>query len=189
MDKNSLRKKYKELRANIDNKTIDDQSMAIANQLLQLPIWEKSFYHIFLPIDRQKEVNTEFILHILQGKDKHVIVSKSNFDDLSMEHFLLTDTTILQTNSWGIPEPVDAIPIPENKIQVVFIPLLAFDSTGNRVGYGKGFYDNFLSVCQPTTLKIGLSLFAAEPMIEGISPTDIPLDYCITPDMIYNFKK
>lgn len=189
MDKTSIRKKYKKLRADLNDHQVDDQSMQIANQLLQLAIWEKSFYHVFLPIEHKKEVNTEFILHILQGKDKNVVVSKSNFEDCSMEHFLLTDTTVLKMNSWGIPEPIDAIPIAENRIEVVFIPLLAFDKTGNRVGYGKGFYDMFLAKCSSTTLKIGLSLFSAEEAIKDISTSDIALDYCITPNKIYNFKK
>ena len=187
MTKTALRKKYKELRAQMDPESLDDRSMDIANQCLSIPIWERSFYHVFLPIHKQKEVNTEFILHILQGKDKNVVISKSNFEDLTMEHFLLTDTTALKVNSYGIPEPVDAIPIPVEKIEVVFVPLLAYDKSGNRVGYGKGFYDHFLSQCHSSTIKIGLSFFKAEDAIAYISPMDVSLDYCVTPDTVYEF--
>ena len=67
------------------------------------------------------------------------------------------------------------------------MPLLAFDSKGNRVGYGKGFYDTFLSECQPGTIKIGLSLFDAEPIIEDTSKLDVSLNYCVTPNRIYEF--
>ncbi|MDY8135226.1 5-formyltetrahydrofolate cyclo-ligase [Aquimarina sp. 2201CG5-10] len=189
MDKTSLRKKYKALRSELSLSAIEDLSMDIANQLLQLPIWEKSYYHLFLPIQKQKEINTEFVLHILQGKDKNVVVSKSDFENHSLEHFLLTDNTILKTNSWGIPEPIDGIPIPESKIEVVFIPLLAFDQAGNRVGYGKGFYDKFLAKCPSDTLKVGLSFFSAEETIDNILLTDIGLNYCVTPSEIYNFMK
>ncbi len=188
MNKTELRAKYKALRAVINDQEIDDLSMDIANQLLQLPIWEKTYYHIFLPILKHKEINTEFILHILQGKDKNVLVSKSNFENQTLEHFLLTDATVLQVNSWGIPEPVDGIPIPEHKIDVVFVPLLAFDQFGNRVGYGKGFYDKFLAKCNTETIKIGLSFFSAEEEIESILSTDICLDYCVTPLKTYRFK-
>ncbi|WP_062061304.1 5-formyltetrahydrofolate cyclo-ligase [Aquimarina longa] len=189
MNKTELRVKYKALRSQLSEEAIEELSMAIANQLLQLPIWEKSHYHIFLPIDRQKEINTELILNILLGKDKNVILSKSNFVDNTLDHFLLTDTTVIKINSWGIPEPVDGIPISENMIEVVFVPLLAFDQQGNRVGYGKGFYDKFLEKCNPETLKIGLSFFAAEKEIKNTIDTDIPLDLCITPLAIYNFNK
>lgn len=188
MNKKELRIKYKELRSQIEEDSIDDLSMDIANNLLKLPIWELSFYHVFLSIQKHKEINTEFILHILQGKDKNIIVSKSNFKDNTLEHILLTDSTILNLNSWGIPEPVDGISIPEDKIDIVFVPLLAFDCKGNRVGYGKGFYDKFLAKCNSKTLKIGLSLFTPEEEISEVLATDIPLDYCITPSEIYTFN-
>ncbi|MBW1295836.1 5-formyltetrahydrofolate cyclo-ligase [Aquimarina litoralis] len=188
MNKKELRIKYKELRSKLEVDQIDDLSLDISNNLLKLNIWEKSFYHIFLSIQKQKEINTEFILHILQGKDKNIIVSKSNFEDNSLEHILLTDNTVLKLNNWGIPEPVDGIPIPESKIDIVFIPLLAFDQEGNRVGYGKGFYDKFLSKCNPQVIKIGVSFFSAEEKIEEILSTDIRLDYCVTPLKIYDFN-
>ncbi len=105
-----------------------------------------------------------------------------------MTHLLLTDNTKLEVNRWGIPEPTDGIPIPESKIDVVFVPSLAFDDNGNRVGYGKGFYDKFLSQCNPETIKIGLSFFAPEKEIEGVMSTDIKLDYCVTPLKIYSFN-
>jgi len=71
---------------------------------------------------------------------------------------------------------------------VVFIPLLAFDTKGNRVGYGAGFYDNMLAKCKPNCIKVGLSFFDTEKnLIEGVFEGDIPLDYCVTPTQIYTF--
>jgi len=70
---------------------------------------------------------------------------------------------------------------------VVFIPLLAFDEEGHRVGYGKGFYDSFLAECKPETLKIGLSFFEAETKIEDVFDGDMALDYCVTPKQVYRF--
>ena len=57
------------------------------------------------------------------------------------------------------------------------------------VGYGKGFYDRFLKQCKKDVVKIGLSLFEAEEEIEDVFENDIPLDYCITPNKIYEFSK
>ena len=70
---------------------------------------------------------------------------------------------------------------------MVFVPLLAFDEKGNRVGYGKGFYDKFLANCKPETIKIGLSFFEAEDKIKEISENDMQLNYCVTPNKIYSF--
>ena len=187
MTKAELRRKYKALRNNLSLNDVDEQSILIANQLLKLPIWEHSFYHIFLAIEEQKEVNTEYILSILSGKDKNIVVSKSDFETMEMTHFLLTDNTKIKNNHYNIPEPIDGIEISNKKIDVVFIPLLAFDKQGNRVGYGKGFYDKFLSNCKPTTLKIGLSFFEAEELISDIFENDIGLDYCVTPEKVYEY--
>ena len=187
MTKSELRKIYKTRRSTLTVDRIDDLSLAIANQTLKLPIWDLTTYHLFLSITELKEVNTEFILNILSGKDKNTVISKSNLETGNMMHFLLTDNTKIKKNAWNIPEPIDGIPIDPSTINVVFIPLLAFDTLGNRVGYGKGYYDKFLSACDSKTIKIGLSFFKAEDSIEDMSENDIRLDYCVTPQTLYSF--
>lgn len=188
MTKADLRKLYKSKRQALTSKIINDLSLQIANKMLLLPIWKKSFYHIFLSIDEQKEVNTDFILNILSGKDKNIVVSKSNFKTFEMIHYLLTDNTVIKKNHLNIPEPMDGIEVPLDKIDIIFVPLLAFDREGNRVGYGKGFYDSFLRQCKPDTLKIGLSFFEAENRINDLLENDVKLDYCVTPNTVYRFS-
>ncbi|AUP79744.1 5-formyltetrahydrofolate cyclo-ligase [Flavivirga eckloniae] len=187
MIKSELRTKYKKLRNDLSLHQIDDLSISIANQVLKLPIWDHTFYHLFLSIKEQKEVNTDYILNILSGKDKNIVISKSDFKTGLMTHFLLTDNTTIKKNSYNIPEPVDGIPILNDSIEVVFIPLLGFDKIGNRVGYGKGFYDRFLVNCKPETIKIGLSFFEAENSITDVYENDVTLNYCVTPKTVYSF--
>ena len=187
MNKKALRKTYKTFRKDLSENQIEDLSLAISNELLKLPIWGYSFYHIFLAIEEQKEVNTNYILNILSGKDKNILISKSDFKTGNMTHFLLTDSTLIKKNDYNIPEPIDGIEISTDKIEVVFIPLLAFDKTGNRVGYGKGFYDRFLTNCKPETVKVGLSFFDAEDEINDTHEGDVRLDYCVTTERVYKF--
>lgn len=187
MLKKELRQKYKTLRSQLSGEDLEEMSLAIANKVLTLSIWEKNYFHIFLSITEHKEVNTEYILHLLSGKDKEIIISKSDFETREMTHFLLTDNTKIKKNQYNIPEPVDGIEVPSNKIDVVFVPLLAFDKTGHRAGYGKGFYDKFLKKCKPETIKIGLSFFEAEEQIEDVFENDVKLDYCVTPNGVYKF--
>lgn len=187
MTKKELRKKYKELRNDLSFDAIEDLSLQIANQALKLPIWNFENYHIFLSIHEHKEVQTDYLLHILNGKDKNVIVSKSDFETRTMNHVLLTDNVTIKKNEWNIPEPQNGFSVADEQIDVVFVPLLAYDVFGNRVGYGKGFYDLFLSKCKPDVLKFGLSFFDPEEIIEDVFLEDIRLDYCITPDTIVKF--
>ncbi|WP_407138348.1 5-formyltetrahydrofolate cyclo-ligase [Aquimarina sp. 2-A2] len=188
MNKKALRQHYKMLRTGLDASTIESNSLAIANRILTLPLWDFSFYHIFLSIEEQREVDTDFILHILQGKDKNVVISKSDFTTNQLSNYLLTDNTRLIKNEYNIPEPVDGIPIASDQIEVVFIPLLAFDTVGNRIGYGKGFYDRFLAKCNEKVIKVGLSFFESAPEFSFVESTDIKLDYCVTPNKTYVFE-
>ncbi|MFB9110146.1 5-formyltetrahydrofolate cyclo-ligase [Flavobacterium gyeonganense] len=185
--KKELRKHYKNLRKELTEELIEEKSLEISNQLISLPIWDKTYYHVFLPIEEQKEVNTEFILHLLSGKDKEIVISKSDFETRIMSHFLLTDNTKIQKNEYNIPEPVNGLPVPSQTIDVVFVPLLAFDVFGNRIGYGKGFYDKFLAECKSETIKIGLSFFEAVGQIDDVFESDVKLDYCVTPEKVYRF--
>lgn len=185
MLKAALRLNYISLRNKLTEEEVRLASLAIANNALNLPIWSYNYYHLFLQIPEKKEINTAFLLSILQGKDKNIVIPKVHGN--SLQNYLLTDNTRFKKSRWGIPEPVDGIAIPANRIDLVFVPLLAFDLKGNRVGYGKGFYDNFLVQCNPDVLKIGLSFFEAEQEITDIEDNDIPLNYCITPNKIYEF--
>ncbi|BCY27709.1 5-formyltetrahydrofolate cyclo-ligase [Flavobacterium okayamense] len=187
MNKKTLRQKYKEKRQKLSIEEIEEKSLAIANNLLQLNIWNKTYFHIFLPIVEQKEVDTEFILQILAGKDKEIVISKSDFATREMLHFLLTDNTKIVKNEYNIPEPVNGLPVPVEMIDVVFVPLLTYDKQGNRVGYGKGFYDKFLSQCKPDVIKIGLSFFEPEEQIDDVLETDVKLDFCVTGEKILQF--
>ena len=187
-DKLTLRKKYKKLREALSEDTIEEMSLQIANQALKLPIWGKTYYHIFLPISEKKEVNTEYLMHVLQGKDKSIVVSKADFSTGEMIHFLLQENTVLKKSEYGIPEPVSGIEISPETIEVVFVPLLAYGQNGHRVGYGKGFYDRFLEKCKPNTSFVGLSFFEPEPEIV-FDANDVPLDFCVTPKSIFNFNK
>jgi 5-formyltetrahydrofolate cyclo-ligase len=188
MNKRELRAKYKQLRQQLSPEEAEDKSLAIANRLLSLDIWDHTYFHLFLSIEEHKEIDTEFILQILAGKDKEIVIGKSDFDTLEMTHYLLTDNTKFQKNKYNIYEPVDGLEVPISKIDVVFVPLLAYDVKGNRVGYGKGFYDIFLSKCKEDVVKIGLSFFEPEETIDDIFATDIRLDYCVTPETLYSFR-
>ena len=101
MLKKDLRKKYKELRNQLSTEDIENKSLAIANRLLQLDVWDKTYYHLFLTIEEHNEIDTEFILQILAGKDKEIVVSKTDFASLEMTHYLLTDNTKFKKNNYN----------------------------------------------------------------------------------------
>ena len=186
MDKKKLRLLYRKKRVELDSIKIEKLSIEIANQILTLPIWGFDNFHIFMGADNLREINTNYIISVLQGRDKNIIIPKV-VSNAQLTHYLLTDATKLKLNRWKILEPISGIEVKPKNIQVVFVPLLAYDCYGNRVGYGKGFYDNFLAKCGEECLKIGLSFFTPEKKIVT-TPLDIKLNFCVTPKKIYKFN-
>ena len=176
------------MRQELSENEVADLSLEIANKIVGMPIWENNYFHIFLPIREFNEIDTEFLLHVLSGKDKEIVLSKTDFETRRMVHYLLTDNTKFQKNRFNIPEPVNGLEVPADKVDVIFVPLLAFDVFGNRVGYGKGFYDIFLSQCRRDAIKVGLSFFDAVDSIDDVYQSDVLLDYCVTPNRIYTFE-
>ena len=104
-----------------------------------------------------------------------------------MEALEYNSSSELIQNSLGIEEPSGGTVLAPEVVDVVLVPLLAFDPKGYRVGYGKGYYDRYLFRCRPDVLKIGFSFFEPVDSIDDISLFDVPLNYSITPMRLYEF--
>ena len=100
---------------------------------------------------------------------------------------LVNDTTTFELSTLGFSQPVDGIEVSPEDIDLVIVPLLAFNEKGYRVGYGKGYYDKFLKECRNDVIKVGFSYFEPVDTIGDINVNDVPLDYCITHEKIYIF--
>ncbi|WP_411273587.1 5-formyltetrahydrofolate cyclo-ligase [Daejeonella sp.] len=191
MDKDSIRQKYLDQRLKLPHSRYWMLTDEIMEEVKRIDWQEGATVHIFLPIRKNNEVDTFSILNYfkLHNPQLKIVVPRTDFENLSIINILYDhEFTILGRNKYDIPEPIHGKTIPTKEIDVVFIPLLAFDIRGNRVGYGKGFYDRFLSECRSDVLKIGLSLFDPVEVISDINEFDIPLDWCITPGKTWNFN-
>ena len=104
-----------------------------------------------------------------------------------MVHYHFDEGVELIQNDYGIDEPKEGTEVSEEEIDVILVPLLAFDKRGYRVGFGKGYYDRFLPRCRSNVIKIGLSFFEPIDEINDISGFDIPLNFCITPQKNFEF--
>ncbi|SFA89668.1 5-formyltetrahydrofolate cyclo-ligase [Algoriphagus aquimarinus] len=188
LDKPQLRTFYRELRAALSDEDLERKSLAITDNVIVFLSDRKELtqFHLFFPIPKQREINTYPIKEYLEKRGDAVYTSRVELDSLSLQTLLLKPNTKFQYDAWGIPVPEEFELVTNESIQIVFVPLLAFDQKGNRIGFGKGYYDVFLASLDPSVLKVGLSFFSAEL---SISPElhDIPLDYCITPENIITF--
>ncbi|MBY0434767.1 MAG: 5-formyltetrahydrofolate cyclo-ligase [Cyclobacteriaceae bacterium] len=144
--------------------------------------------HTYLPLEKNKEPDTWMIIDRVKREFPYVKISLPRIAGPDrLENFYFEGPAQLHANEWGIPEPLEGTLTPSEEIDMVIVPLLAFDKTGHRVGYGKGFYDRFLKTCRPDCQKIGLSFFEPVEKIDDITPHDFPLSRCVTPQEAYHF--
>ena len=187
MKKNDLRKLYLEKRKKLSVEKIEKLSINICNQVFEHFDLNGSTLSLFLPIKSKNEINTFHIWEKAARLESIISVPKSNFETHELTHIQLTSKDQLIINQYDIPEPIYGNEIKINELKFIFIPLIAIDHKGNRVGYGKGFYDRFLSKCNKDCLFIGLNLFENIDIIDDINNYDITLDYCVTPTQVLKF--
>lgn len=191
--KKTLRKEIKVKRQALAEAEVRDMSKNL------FELWRNEFslndvrnLHLFLSIVSRKEVDTSGFLEFIWREYPHIrtavpVVEKSGD---ALLHLQIEASTVLISSSWGIPEPVQpGTTVSPSDLDVILIPMLAFDLSGNRLGYGKGHYDRFLSQTRPECLKIGLC-FELGKSINGLphGPHDVPLDFVVTEKAIYRFS-
>lgn len=191
MNKQHLRQQYRALRKSLPLPVFRQRCTQLVEQFLQaFDLQPYRYLHLFLPIEKQVELDTFLLIAAIQRRypDLVLVVPRVIAGTFEMEHFRYEPDKLL-VNAWGIPEPNPEVSeaIAVGLLDVVLLPLLVCDEQGNRVGYGKGFYDRFLAQCKPDVLKIGLCLEPPVSHIDDAQPWDVRLDACVTPNATYYF--
>ncbi len=189
MTKAELRRAYKAKRNALANQEYIRRNQQIFQLFRDIfPTEEIATVHCYLASEKKQEAGTSLIINYLLNQSGIRIATSRSYANGRLTHHLFTSDTKLETNLWGISEPLATEPtVGVEEIDWVIVPLLAFDQRGYRVGYGKGFYDRFLAECRSDVVKVGLSL---EPPVDHITDTnshDIPLDQVITPDKVFSY--
>lgn len=189
MDKKAIRRDYLQKRMDLSPSQIEWSTEAILGKFREIRFESIAHMMSYFPMISRNEFDVGACeLHILTlfpaAKIYWPRIDATNF---SMSAHQLSDNAIFETNQYGIEEPVDGNLIGPEKLDLVFVPLVAFDRGGFRVGYGKGYYDRFLPHCKPGVMTIGFSFFEALDHIEGLDEFDVPLKFCISPTCIYEF--
>ncbi|WP_338613134.1 5-formyltetrahydrofolate cyclo-ligase [Chryseobacterium gambrini] len=186
MLKTELRKKYMQKRKalSIDEAFLLSEKI-FKNFIEYFKPSQNQKIHIFIPIEKFREVNTQiFVSYFLSRKIRVFVPKIVDTRLISVEIFA---DSKFELNNWGISEPVSDEDSGILDFDFVITPLLYCDRQGNRVGYGKGFYDGFFEKVSEETKKIGVNYFNPEENIDDVWENDIPLDYLVTPDAVLSF--
>lgn len=189
MTKAEIRKSFRAYRATLSNREVNTCQDLLLIRFQEMILPEAMLIHTYLPLYERNEPDPGPLVDFMrfQNPGLRVTYSKISVSDFRMLHFLQDEDMFFEKNSFGIPEPIGGVEVLETDIDIAFIPLLAFDKNGNRVGYGKGYYDRFLAKCRKDVMKIGLSFFPPVDSIEDVDFFDKKLDFCITPERVYAF--
>jgi len=190
VNKASIRQIFLERRKNLSRSQYWSLNEKIVAQVAHINWGQFQTVHLFMPISENKEIDTFSLLEYFKEHEPRlrIVIPRTDFAKMEMQNILFDPVyTILGRNKYGIPEPIHGQIISSPNIDAVIMPLLGFDTRGNRVGYGKGFYDRFLTGCRPDVKKIGLSFFAPVDEIADVNEFDQKLHACITPEKIWEF--
>ncbi|HEY0272492.1 MAG TPA: 5-formyltetrahydrofolate cyclo-ligase [Chitinophaga sp.] len=188
--KKDLRAAFLEKRVNLSPEAAATANAAITARCQALDYTGIRYLHLFLPIAAKKEVDTRPLAQWLRmaHPEVNLVLSSTDLQSSQMLHYLWDEHTQLAPHRYGMPEPTGGMLVMPVAIDLVLVPLLAFDLQGHRVGYGKGLYDRFLQQCRPDVQTIGLSQFEPVENIDDAGEWDIRLRKAITPQAIYEFK-
>ena len=186
--KNEIRRLAMQKRSNLSVTEIEALSSKITSLLLEKFNFSQLKISCFASMQAKNEVNTIPLINALCDTNE-VYLPVSNFTNSSMSHGRYQPGDLLIENRYGIPEPLQPqVSLNSADFDVVIVPVLAVDIHGNRVGYGKGFYDRFIAECRADVMTIGLHFF--EPFNElPVEPNDRALRYLITPNQCYTFDE
>ncbi|HEX2535438.1 MAG TPA: 5-formyltetrahydrofolate cyclo-ligase [Chitinophagaceae bacterium] len=163
-----------------------DDLLLIQFQQLELPFLQTvlSYY----PADDKGEINTFILTDYLRFRHPGLEIAypRTHASQYGMDA-LVAEPESFRPNPYGIPEPEEGQTVLPEALDLVLVPMIICDRSGNRVGYGKGYYDRFLQQCRPDCLKVGLSYFEPVDRIDDAHEFDVPLDFCICPQKTYVF--
>ncbi len=182
--KKSARRIYSELRSNIPEKVRKKKSCDILSKILTLSAYNNCDT-VLTYMSFGSEVDTaELILRALKD-GKKVALPVSEYASLQLSFYEISTLSELAAGYKGILEP---FPSPDNLVRdfenaICIVPGLAFDKNGYRLGYGKGFYDRFLSSFTGTSIGI-----AFDECVTDAVPTDsydCKLDLLVSDSDVY----
>lgn len=181
-EKNVIRKRMKQLRADMTRTERFEKSMQIFEQLITVPEFKRAD-RIYTYVSMDNEIDTIMLIDYSLSLEKRVFVPRVSGRD--MEFYEISDISELSPGYMGIYEPdINGKEPDYSRTGFMCMPGLAFDKSYNRIGYGGGFYDRYLSVenkLYKAALAYEAQLLESIPAQDG----DVRPDMIVTEENIY----
>ena len=150
-DKDSLRSRFREYRATLTEREYQRLSHDIVGNAIKLPELRNAHtVHVYWPIVEQREVDTRPLIRWLQRRRREIVLPLvlkfgiGDVDNPRLAHVRFQGEEALTSNRWGISEPESGESVSIDELDAVVVPALGAARDGHRIGYGFGYYDEFL---------------------------------------------
>jgi 5-formyltetrahydrofolate cyclo-ligase len=175
--KNDIRHSILKKRSNLCQDQILKLSHEICNNIINWTFYKEA-NTIMIYYSFRNEVITDKIIHHALNTGKQVVLPKSIKEGRRIIPYKISSLDQLERGNYGVMEPPTDDIAEKNEIDIVFVPGVAFDNYGFRVGYGAGYYDRFLKEYKGIKAGICFNL----QIVENASPDehDIPMEYLIS---------
>ncbi len=144
----------------------------------------KPYTTVFAYVSKEPEVESLVIINSLLDEGKTVVVPIIETRTKTLRLSYLKSVADLEPGTFHVPEPLAAeIPADIGKIEIALLPLIGFDRSGNRIGYGAGYYDRFFDA-YPDIPRIGLAYACQEVPAIPAESFDRKMDWIVTENRI-----
>lgn len=180
--KSELRHKMKSLRLQIPTEQKKSYEDKIYKSIISLDLYKTSDL-ILTYVSHTNEIDTLRIIENALSSGKRVAVPKCTINCSQMEFYYIDSINDLNCGYMDILEPINsAIKVIDFSGSICLVPALCFDKYGNRLGYGKGFYDRFLKDYCGTSIGLCFNSFIYDELPHN--KFDIPVKIILTQDKV-----
>ncbi|MEN8433235.1 5-formyltetrahydrofolate cyclo-ligase [Clostridium septicum] len=186
MKKKELRNRVLEFRNDLSKEEKCKKDNKILRALLDSELYKNS-NNIFVYINYGSEINTKEFINIAIKDRKKIFVPKIIKELKEMKAVQITSLNNLMEDNYGILEPNSFEgSIEKDKLDLIIVPGVVFDLKGNRIGYGGGYYDRYLSEIKLNSNRVALAYELQIKNSIDVDEYDINVNYIITEDRIIN---
>ena len=186
-NKQKIRKIAKTVLMNLTKESRKLQETQVIRYLSEIPQWKEA-KTIALTKSMEIEFSTENIMILARNQGKQIVVPIT-FSNRQMRFAYWNPQTEFRKNPFGIEEPIDPIWVNEEEIDLVIVPGLAYSKKGERLGFGGGYYDCFLSQGEYDTVSLAYMEQVYETALWDVEKFDIPVEWVITTEGVIHVNE
>ena len=186
-NKQQIRKIAKNVLLNLTQESRDKQEGKVIRYLSETPQWKEA-KTIALTKSMEIEFSTQMVVTLAKNQGKQIVVPVT-LSNRQMRFAYWNSETEFGKNPFGVEEPINPIWVNEEEIDLVIVPGLAYSKKGERLGFGGGYYDCFLSQGKYFTVSLAYMEQIYETALWDVEKFDIPVEWLITTEGVIHVNE